>query len=69
MHIYGYMYNTYPFIHSARYRSSHSVKLVVNSFGAQHYRLLQRLFPSYEVEYDRGTTKHAYLKNVYDAKI
>ena len=58
MHVYGFNYNfttsnvglyTYLPIYSARY---------INSFGAQQYRFLQRLFPSYEVEYDSGNRKH-----------
>ena len=69
MHIYSFNYNfsasngglyTYLPIYSARY---------INSFRAQQYRFLQRLFPSYEVEYDGGIRKHVWLKNGYDAKI
>lgn len=38
--------------------------LVFNSFQAQHNRVLQRLFPLCEVEYDSGITKtHLLLKN------
>lgn len=39
--------------------------LVFNSFEAQHNRVLQRLFPLCEVEYDSGITKtHLLLKTI-----